>query len=101
MRQMIYAYYDGSQAHGLAGNLLTATISDGSGNAIAKNYYRSNLTGGSAGALAYGLGLSSIERVEAAHPGSSFDSLTDAQIGPFPVILDRERSHAATLFAVA
>ena len=40
VRQVSYVYYDGTQAHGNAGDLMTATVKDGAGNALDTSYYR-------------------------------------------------------------
>jgi YD repeat-containing protein len=56
VRQVQYAYYDGTQSYGNAGDLLTATVQDASGNTISTDYYR-YYTSADAGSIGYVHGL--------------------------------------------
>ena len=40
LQQVQYAYYDGTQSYGNAGDLMTATILDGNNNVLNEDYYR-------------------------------------------------------------
>jgi RHS repeat-associated protein len=86
VRQVQYAYYDGTQTYGgSAGDLLTATVEDGSGNALDTNYYRYYTSGqahGYAHGLKYAFTPDSYDRLTAAL-GSNVSSLTDAQVAPY------------------
>jgi hypothetical protein len=86
VRQVQYAYYDGSQTYGNLGDLMTATVEDGSGNAIATSYYRYYTSGQQNGyqhALHFVFNPQSEARLAAAFPHNTLDSLTDAQVAPY------------------
>jgi RHS repeat-associated protein len=83
IRQASYAYYDGTQSYGNTGDLMTATIQDGSGNSLGEYYYRYYVSesGGYQHALKYVFSPRSYARLLAAYstPGTA----TDAQVSPY------------------
>jgi RHS repeat-associated protein len=86
VRQVQYAYYDGTQPYGNVGDLLTATLQDGSGNILDTNYYRYYTTAdaGTIGyehALKYVFSAASYGRLVAAVGDPQ--NATDAQVAPF------------------
>jgi RHS repeat-associated protein len=85
VRQVAYAYYDGTTGNGNLGDLELAQVEDGSGNVLDTSYYRydtSNGMGTYKGGLKYAFGPDSYARLVAAL-GSGVDSLTDAQVAPY------------------
>jgi RHS repeat-associated protein len=86
VRQAAYAYYDGVQLYGNAGDLQTATIKDAAGNALDTKYYR-YYTAADAGTIGYVHGLKylfepqSYARLVAA-VGNPLTA-TDAQVAPY------------------
>jgi RHS repeat-associated protein len=90
VQQVQYTYYDGTQQYGgNPGDLMTATVTDGSGNVLDTNYYRYytsvDLQNGQAGyydGLKYAFNSASYERLTAAL-GTNLSSLTDAQVAPY------------------
>jgi len=86
VRQVQYSYYDGTQTYGgSVGDLMTATVSDGSGNVLSTEYYR-YYTAGQANGYTHGLHYvftpQSYSRLTAAL-GTSLGNLTDAQVAPY------------------
>jgi YD repeat-containing protein len=84
LRQVAYTYYDGVETHGNAGDLKTAVVEDGSGNALDTTYYRyyTGESGGYVHGLKYLFRPDSYGRLTAAL-GTSLSSLTDAQVAPY------------------
>jgi hypothetical protein len=86
VRQVQYAYYDGTQQYGgNLGDLMTATVEDGSGNVLSTSYYRYYTAGQSGGyqhGLSYVFNPASYMRLTAAL-GTNLASLTDAQVAPY------------------
>jgi hypothetical protein len=90
IRQVQYAYYDGTQTYGgNAGDLMTATVMDGSSNVLQTSYYRyytqADLNNGQAGyldGLKYVFNPDSYARLTAAL-GSNVSNLTDAQVAAY------------------
>jgi RHS repeat-associated protein len=86
VRQVDYGYYDGVQPYGNAGDLQTATIKDGAGNALDTKYYR-YYTAADAGTIGWVHGLKylfepqSYARLVAA-VGNPLTA-TDAQVAPY------------------
>jgi RHS repeat-associated protein len=86
VRQVQYGYYDGTQSYGNAGDLMTATVQDGSGNTISTDYYR-YYTPADAGSVGYVHGLKYV------FTGASYSRLvatvgnpqtaTDSQVAPY------------------
>jgi RHS repeat-associated protein len=84
-RQVVYAYYDGTQTHGNAGDLMTATVEDASNNVLDTTYYRyytSTTSTGYTHGLEYLFRPDSYARLTTAL-GTSVDSLTDSQVAPY------------------
>src|SRR6266852_4683428 len=84
IRQTAYAYYDGTQSYGNAGDLMTATVEDGSGAALDTSYYRYYTAGqanGYQGGLRYSFGPQSYARLLAAVGNPQ--TATDAQVAPY------------------
>jgi hypothetical protein len=84
VRQVDYAYYDGVEDHGNAGDLKTATVKDGSGNVLETKYYRYYTLGEEAGyehGMKYVVYGESYARLAAAV--SDPFTATDAQIAPY------------------
>jgi RHS repeat-associated protein len=85
-RQVNYAYYDGTQQYGgSVGDLMTATVEDGSNNVLSTSYYRYYKSGDANGythGLKYVFNPDSYERLTAAL-GTNLASLTDAQVAPY------------------
>jgi hypothetical protein len=84
VRQVEYAYYDGSQPYGNAGNLRTATIEDAAGTALDTDYYRYYTAGESGGyvdGLKFAFGPASYARLVAAVGDPS--RVADAQVAPY------------------
>jgi RHS repeat-associated protein len=89
LRQVAYAYYDGSTdtSNGSAGDLKTATIEDGSGNTLDTAYYRYYVSGQSNGyvhGLKFFFDAASYGRLVAAYPTPS--SASDSQVSPYATI---------------
>ncbi|QJW98452.1 RHS repeat-associated core domain-containing protein [Frigoriglobus tundricola] len=83
VRQTAYTYYTGSNAYGAAGDLETATVEDGSGNALGTSYYRYYTSGtGSTGNIAYVFDPDAYALLTAAL-GTGVDSLTNTQVAPY------------------
>jgi YD repeat-containing protein len=85
LRQVAYAYYDGTQTYGNTGDLEFATVEDPSNNALQTTYYRyytSNTSTGYTHGLEYLFRADSYARLTAAL-GTSVDSLTDSQVSPY------------------
>jgi RHS repeat-associated protein len=86
VRQVQYAYYDGTQQYGgSAGDLMTATVLDGGNNVLETSYYRyyvSGQAGGYAHALEYVFSPDSYDRLTAAL-GTNVSGLTDGQVAPY------------------
>jgi RHS repeat-associated protein len=87
VRQVQYAYYDGTQTYGgNTGDLLSATVLDGSSNVLDTSYYRYYTSGGSSGGYQHGLEYvfnpDSYDRLTAAL-GTNVSGLTDAQVAPY------------------
>jgi hypothetical protein len=90
VRQVQYSYYDGTQTYGgNLGDLMTATVEDGSGNVLNTSYYRyytqADLNNGQAGyldGLKYVFSPDSYDRLTSAL-GTNVSSLTDAQVAPY------------------
>jgi RHS repeat-associated protein len=83
-RQVAYTYHDGTTAGGNLGDLQTATIEDGSGNALDTYYYRywtPGQSGGYAGGLKYAFGPDAYRRLSAA-VGNPLTA-ADAQVAPY------------------
>jgi RHS repeat-associated protein len=86
VRQVQYAYYDGTQSYGNAGDLMTATVQDGSGNTIDTSYYR-YYTPADAGSIGYVHGLkyvftpASYARLVAV--AGNPQTATDSQVSPY------------------
>ncbi len=83
VRQADYAYYDGGDPSGTAGDLKTAIIKDGAGATLDTKYYRYYTSGqsdGYEGALKYVFDAASFGRLAAAFADPY--AATDAQIGP-------------------
>jgi hypothetical protein len=86
VQQVLYTYYDGTQEYGGSlGDLMTATVEDGSGNVLSTSYYRYYAEGqdnGYANGLEYVFNPASYARLTAAL-GTNVSSLTDAQVAPY------------------
>jgi YD repeat-containing protein len=85
VRQTAYTYYDGTTSNGTLGDLRTAVVQDGAGNALDSRYYRYYTSGqanGYAGGLKYSFGPESYARLVAAL-GSNVDALSDTQVAPY------------------
>ncbi|HWG44328.1 MAG TPA: hypothetical protein VN688_16235 [Gemmataceae bacterium] len=86
VQQVQYSYYDGTQTYGgNLGDLMTATVEDGSGNALSTDYYRYYTPGAANGythGLEYVFNSASYTRLTAAL-GTDLGSLTDAQVAPY------------------
>ncbi|HEV3447791.1 MAG TPA: DUF4214 domain-containing protein [Gemmataceae bacterium] len=85
VRQLAYSYYDGTQTYGgQAGDLMTATVEDASGNPIDTYYLRYYVgeNGGYVGGLKYYFDPASYARLVAAL-GSNVGSLTDTQVASY------------------
>jgi RHS repeat-associated protein len=86
VQQALYTYYDGTQTYGgSVGDLLTATVEDGSGNVLSTSYYRyytAGQTNGYIHALKYVFNPDSYDRLTAAL-GTNVSNLTDAQVAPY------------------
>jgi hypothetical protein len=90
VRQVQYVYYDGTQQYGgNQGDLMSATVLDGSGNVLNTSYYRyytqADITNGQAGyvhGLKYVFNPDSYARLTAAL-GTNLASLTDAQVAAY------------------
>jgi len=83
-RQVTYAYYDGTTSYGNAGDLQTATIEDGSGNALGTYYYRYYTSTGGGGyqhGLEYWFDPRSYARLAAAYPSPL--TATNTQVAPY------------------
>jgi RHS repeat-associated protein len=98
VRQVNYAYYDGTQPYGNAGDLQTATILDGAGNTLDTKYYRYYQPGdanGYAHGLKYVFDPASYARLVAAYPTPT--TATDAQVGPYAdLYFQFDSSHRVT-----
>ena len=83
VRQVVYTYYDGSQAHGNAGDLEMANVEDGSGNILDTEYYRyyTGESGGYVHGLKYYFDTAAYARLAAAF--GSPTTATDAQVAPY------------------
>jgi RHS repeat-associated protein len=83
VRQVDYAYYDGTQSHGNVKDLRTAVIKDAAGTVLDTKYYRyyTGETGGYVGGLKYVFGPQSYARLQAAY--SDPTTATDAQVAPY------------------
>jgi RHS repeat-associated protein len=85
VRAAQFTYYDGTQSYGNAGNLMTATVQDGSGNTLDTNYFRyytsTDSTHGYVGGLKYYFSPTSYARLIAANPNPQ--TATNAQVAPF------------------
>ena len=86
VRQAQYAYYDGTQTYGgSAGDLLTATVLDGSNDVLDTSYYRYYVAGQSNGyqhGLEYVFSPDSYDRLTAAL-GTNVSNLSYAQVAPY------------------
>ncbi len=86
VRQVQYSYYGVGAQHGNPGDLMTATVLDGSGNVLDTSYYR-YYTPGQANGYAEGLEFvfnpDSYLRLTAAFPGQNLDKLSDAEVAPY------------------
>jgi YD repeat-containing protein len=86
VQQVQYAYYDGTQQYGgNLGDLMTATVLDGSNNVLSTSYYRYYMPGdanGYTGGLEYVFNPASYTRLTAAL-GTDLGDLTDAQVAPY------------------
>jgi YD repeat-containing protein len=86
VRQAVFAYYDGTQPYGNAGDLQTITVEDASGKVLDVHYYR-YYTPADAGTVGYVNGLkyyfspASYARLVAAVGNPS--TATDAQVAPY------------------
>jgi RHS repeat-associated protein len=88
VRQVNYAYYDGTQSGGNPGDLMTATVEDGSSNVMDTSYYRyykSGETNGYTHGLKYVFNPDSYLRLSAAAAAlhTSVSNMTDAQVAPY------------------
>jgi RHS repeat-associated protein len=83
VRQVTYAYYDGTQSYGNAGDLQTATIQDASGATLQTWYYRYYVTesGGYQHALKYVFSPQAYARLVAAVTNPL--TATDSQVSPY------------------
>jgi RHS repeat-associated protein len=86
VRQVAYAYYDGVQLYGNAGDLQTATIKDAAGNPLDTKYYR-YYTSADAGTIGWVHGLKYLFEPQsyarlAAAVGNPLTA-TDAQVAPY------------------
>jgi hypothetical protein len=84
VREVDYAYYDGTTANGNLHDLETATVKDAGGNALGTDYYRyyvSNTSVGYQGGLEYYLSATSFDRAT----GDGYDPLTttDAHLATY------------------
>jgi YD repeat-containing protein len=86
IRQVQYAYYDGTQTYGgNTGDLMTATVLDGNNNVLSTSYYRYYMPGDANGytdGLKYVFNPASYTRLTAAL-GTDLSNLTDAQVAPY------------------
>jgi RHS repeat-associated protein len=86
VRQVQYAYYDGTQTYGgNAGDLMTATVLDGSNDVLSTSYYRYYVAGAPNGytdGLEYVFNTDSYDRLTAAL-GTGLGNLTDTQVAPY------------------
>src|SRR5262249_37419007 len=88
VRQVAYAYYDGSKPYGNLGDLLSATVEDPSGNALGTPHYRSytSADSGSVGyvhGLKYVFGEAAYARLVTALGATPPTSATDAQVSAY------------------
>jgi hypothetical protein len=84
VRQTAYSYYDGTLANGNQGDLLSAVVEDGNGNALDTSYYRyytSNIGTGYQGGLKYVVNPQSYARLTAAV--GNVQNATDAQVATY------------------
>ena len=84
VRSVVYAYYDGTESYGNAGDLQTATIEDASGNPIDVDYYRYYTPGeanGYTGGLQYYFSPAAYARLATAVGDPT--TATDAQVALF------------------
>jgi RHS repeat-associated protein len=84
VRQVSYAYYDGTQSYGNAGDLMTAAVQDAGANTLDTWYYRYYGHGSSTGyvnGIKYAFSPQSYARLKAAYsnPGTA----TDTQVAPY------------------
>ena len=85
VQQVNYAYYAGTENGGNLGDLMTATVEDGSENVLSSSYYRYYMAGEANGyqhGLEYVVNPASYARMTAAL-GTDLSSLTDAQVAQF------------------
>jgi YD repeat-containing protein len=86
VRQVQYAYYEGTQTYGgNLGDLMTATVLDGQSNILKTSYYRYYTSGdpnGYTDGLKYVFNPDSYLRLATAL-GTNLSSLTDAQVAPY------------------
>ncbi len=85
VRQVAYAYYDGTTSFGNAGDLMTATVEDGSNTVLDTDYYRyytSNSSTGYVHGLKYSFTGHSYDRLFAAL-GNNYTTASDSQVAPF------------------
>jgi RHS repeat-associated protein len=83
-QQVVYTYYDGTQPYGNKGDLMTATVEDGSGNALGTDYYRyytPGVSNGYVGGLRYVFGTTAYDQLVAA-VGNPFTA-TNSQVAPY------------------
>jgi hypothetical protein len=83
VRQVAYAYFDGTQSYGNAGDLQTAQVKDGAGNVLDTKYYRyyTGESGGYVHGLKYAFGPAAYARLAAAVANPL--TATDTQVAPY------------------
>lgn len=89
VRSLAYTYYDGTDDHGLAGQLRTATLSKGYGmgaqvlGVYYYRYYSESEEGGAPGALKYVFGDDAYKRVLEAESETDPDAIDDEDLAPY------------------
>jgi RHS repeat-associated protein len=102
VREVDYAYYDGTDSNGNLGDLKTETIKDADGNPLGTDYYRyyiSNTSIGYTGGLKYHLSAASFDRMTGlVGPGYTPLTATDTQLAPYADnYFEYDSSHRVTL----
>src|SRR5205807_6429486 len=85
-RQIVYAYYDGTLAHGNANDLLTATLEDGSGSTLDTEYFRyyTGESGGYKEGMKYRFSATDYGRLLAAQGSfTNIENASDATVAPY------------------
>jgi hypothetical protein len=102
-QQVVYTYYDGTQPYGNKGDLMTANVEDGSGNALGTDYYRYYTPGVSNGyvdGLRYVFGTTAYDQLVAA-VGNPFTA-TNSQVAPYAdQYFEYDNKQRVTVHAVA